>query len=347
MTNLDAMLALYDYTLPEALIAKEPVHPRDSAKLLIYDRFNGTVRFDVFANIAKALPENAVLVFNQTKVIPARMELTKETGGAVSALYLTTEGRNIRALASGHLKAGDVLRWEGGHTFTVMERHEKEVILDPSFPVGDMLKLLRQFGHMPLPPYMKDSPLSEEERRTEYQTVYAKEEGSVAAPTAGLHFTKELITKLEQHGCAIRYVTLHVGLGTFAPLTEEHLQKQQLHHEHYEIDEDTAKFLNNAKAQHRPVIAVGTTVVRTLEAASASMDHTKLLELSGTTSLFLSPDNPPKFVDHLVTNFHVPRSSLMMLVAAFTGREKLLELYRQAIAHEFRFFSFGDGMLVL
>jgi S-adenosylmethionine:tRNA ribosyltransferase-isomerase len=234
--------------------------------------------------------------------------------------------------------------WEDGYAFTVMSRNDKEAILKPMFDLSSMASLLERFGTTPLPPYMKDSPLSEEQRRSEYQTVFAKEDGSVAAPTAGLHFSEKLIKKIIQHGCSVEYVTLHVNLGTFAPLTEDQWEKKQLHTEYYSIAEDVADRLNTAKAEGRPIVAVGTTSVRTLESACLNK---KIAHLNGQTNLFLTEESTLHFVDHLITNFHVPKSSLLMLVSALTGREKVLELYNIAITERCRLFSFGDGMMIL
>lgn len=380
--TLDELLALYDYAFPAELIANEPANPRDSARLLVYDRHiwnveashdndiqnknvgasrgdahndkkrasepdtptNGIIAFDTFKNITTYLPKNAVLVFNKTKVIPARMHLTKQTGGVIEALYLETNDATIRVMASGKMTEGDQLSWNDGHTFTVHERDGKYATLMPSFPMHDLYRLLEQYGETPLPPYIKDSPLSEADRRREYQTVYATNAGSVAAPTAGLHFTPELLDTIKAHGCSIAYVTLHVNLGTFAPLKEEHLKEKKLHQEYYEIDAETAAFLNRAKAEGRPIIAVGTTSVRTLEAAT---EHGEITRISGITDIFIDEHDQLHLVDGIITNFHVPRSSLLMLVSAFTGREQLLQLYRQAIEKNFRLFSFGDGMLIL
>lgn len=364
--SLDEILAPFDYQLPPHLIAQSPANPRDSAKLLIYkhnahdDRgaawtkgtgtacraptANDTIAFDTFRNIIDYLPPNCVLVFNKTKVFPARFHLTKETGGAIGCLYLEQHGDHIRVMADGKFKAGDRLNWMENHFFNVQERDGKYALLTPSFPMNDLPSLLEQYGETPLPPYIKESPLSEEQRRKEYQTVYAAQTGSVAAPTAGLHFTEELIKKIEQSGRHVRYVTLHVNLGTFAPLTDEHWKEKKLHQEWYEIDPDTAAFLNDARKNHQPIIAVGTTTVRTLE--SATVDGF-LRRLNGITDIFITEHDRLHFVDGIVTNFHVPRSSLLMMISAFTGRETLLDLYAQAIKKEFRFFSFGDAMLIL
>lgn len=342
--NFQELLSSYDYTFPPELIAKEPVSPRDSARLLVYNRSNDTVTFDTFANICDYLPEHCVIVFNRTKVIPAKLSLKKVTGGAVSALLLSVQPETVTVLASGSLKQGDKLIWEGGHSFTVIVRKDQEALLKPSFPMTELKELLTAFGETPLPPYMKDSPLPETRRRSEYQTVFAEEEGSVAAPTAGLHFTEDLIKKIEQSGRTVAYVTLHVHLGTFAPLTEEQWKNKRLHTEVYSIDPQTTAMLNVAKAEGRPIVSVGTTTVRTLESGS---DGPVITRPEGSTDLFLSEGDQLHFTDHLITNFHVPRSSLLMLVSAMTGREKLLELYRMAIAEKIRLFSFGDGMLIL
>ncbi len=342
--SLDDVLAPFDYTFPQSVIAQSPADPRDSAKLLVYKRETKEAAFDTFRDIVDYLPENCVLVFNQTRVFPARFHVKKETGGAVGALYLEEKGKHIRVMADGKIKPGDRLMWEENHFFMVEERDGKYALLTPSFEMTELRSLLQKFGETPLPPYIKESPLTEEQRRSEYQTVYAKENGSVAAPTAGLHFTEDLIKKIEQSGRHVRYVTLHVNLGTFAPLTDEHWQAKRLHEEQYEIDPDTAALLNKAKHEHQPIIAVGTTTVRTLE--SATVDGT-LQRLSGITDIFITENDQLQFVDGLITNFHVPRSSLLMMVSALTGRETLLDLYKQAIEKDFRFFSFGDGMLII
>lgn len=345
IVNFQDLLSSYDYTFPQELIAKEPVSPRDSARLLVYNRKDGSVRFDTFSNITDFLPPDSLIVFNKTKVIPAKLSLKKITGGAVSALLLSMQQDTITVLASGALKQGDKLIWQGGHSFTVLVRRDQEAVLKPSFPMVSLKDLLNQFGETPLPPYMKDSPLPEERRRSEYQTVFAKVEGSVAAPTAGLHFTEDLIKKIEQSDKRVTTVTLHVHLGTFAPLTEDQWKAKRLHTEFYSIDPDTVNKLNEAKAESRPIVAVGTTTVRTLESAADASG--KIVRPAGGTDLFLSEGDALKFTNHLITNFHVPRSSLLMLVSVFTGREKLLELYRQAITEKIRLFSFGDGMLIL
>ncbi len=341
--NPSDTLAAYDYQFPQDLIAQEPASPRDSARLMVYDRATGDIALDTFAHIGDYLPERCVLVFNQTKVLPARMAVTCN-GKTIEMLCLGTDGNTLRVMAPRAAQPSMTLAWVG-HTLEVVERHGKEAILRPSFPIGETVALLERHGLTPLPPYIDRSRLTEEERRTEYQTVYAENPGSVAAPTAGLHFTPELIQDIEASGRDVRYVTLHVGLGTFAPLTEEQLKTQTLHEETYFVDEHTAAFLDTAKAKGRPIVAVGTTTVRALE--SAAVDGRTLTNRYGRTTLFLSPENPPRFVDALITNFHVPQSSLLMLVAGFVGRNTLMKLYQKALAEKFRLFSFGDGMLIV
>lgn len=342
--TFDKLIASYDYQFPPELIANAPAHPRESARLLIYDRNTEKVSFDTFENICDYLPKNAVLVFNRSRVIPAKFTLKKKTDGSIGALFLEEKFGLVRVLASGSFTIGDTLTWVGKHSFLVKERSEKEAILEPNFPVSDLINLLEQYGQTPLPPYIKNSPLTESERREEYQNVFAEDNGSVAAPTAGLHFSETLIKKVEQSGRGVAYLTLHVGLGTFAPLTEENWLRKGLHREYYDIDKHTAETLNTAKSENRPIIAVGTTTVRTLESA---LQSGKVTSGQGSTTLFLTEDSPIHCVDGLITNFHVPHSSLLMLVSAFTGREKLLKIYERAIAEKMRLFSFGDGMLIL
>ncbi len=342
MTRPSDTLAAYDYHFPEELIAQSPASPRDAARLMIHDRKTGETSLDTFAHVVDYLPERCVLVFNETKVIPARMELDL-AGKTIDVLCLGVDGDHLRAMAPRAVQPGTVATW-AGFMLECVGRDGKEAIFMPSFPVTETEALLEKFGKTPLPPYIEAASMTEDERRSEYQTVFAKSAGSVAAPTAGLHFTPELIERIKASGRDVRYVTLHVGLGTFAPLTDEQLKTRTLHEEAFRIDDDTADFLNAAKNAKRPIIAVGTTTVRTLE--SASEDGITITNNYGKTTLFLSPENPPRFVDALITNFHVPRSSLLMLVAGFVGRNQLMKLYQIAIAEKFRLFSFGDGMLI-
>ncbi len=343
MQNIGKVLKKYDYPFPPELVANKPAHPRDSAKLLVYDRKTKAVNFDTFKNLNRYLPPNAVLVLNDTKVIPARLPLKKETGGIVKILYLETVGNNIKVLSPKKLRVGEKLCLPDERYFKVLSINSGEYLLTPSFSVKEIYPVLQKYGETPIPPYIKNIRLTENKLREEYQTVFARVLGSVAAPTASLHFTKELIQKLKKHGAKIVYVTLHVGLGTFAPLTEENMKTGKLHREYYEIGEKAADVLNKAKKQGRSIIPVGTTALRTLESA-ASGGHLK--KLSGETTLFIKEGDKLKFTDGLITNLHVPKSSLLMLASALLGRRKLFELYRSAIKKKFRLFSFGDGMLI-
>lgn len=336
------LLADYDYALPRRRIALTPASPRDSAKLLVYDRKFRAVRYDVFSNLGKYLPPGAVLVFNETKVVPARLALYKPTGGKVDALYIGANAHNIMALLDKTVEVGTELSL-GRYSFKVLKKINSEYILKPSFPPTKMGRVLERFGQTPLPPYLRHSPLHEAARRRLYQTIFARSPGSVAAPTASLHFTPKLLNTLKRQGVGMAFVTLHVNLGTFFPLTEKQVRAGRLHKETLTINAATRKKLMAWKRRGRPIIAVGTTVVRTLESVFGS---TRPVKNTGTTDLFILPGYKFKFVDGLVTNFHVPKSSLMMLVAALVGRQQLLRLYAKAQQHDFRFFSFGDGMLV-
>jgi len=349
ISKLDKLLKLYDYHLPPELIAQAPAKPRDSARLLVYSKRGKKIHFDIFKNLAKYLPKNAVLVFNQTKVWPARLEATKPSGGKARLLYISHDRKYIKALSDRPLTVESVVYLT--RTYAQSKQPEIKVIkksgqfyfFKPSFALSETPKILKRYGITPLPPYIKHSPLSEKQKREQYQTIFASAGLSVAAPTASLHFTKALMKKLKERGIDIKFVQLDVGLGTFAPLKEENLKKGALHHEFYSVDHKTAEFINLAKKQGRPIIAVGTTVVRTLESAAKNRQVKKL---TGNTSLFIQKGYEFKIVDGMITNFHVPKSSLLMLVSAFMGRKNLLSAYQKAIAKSFRFFSFGDGMLI-
>ena len=338
------ILFRYAYELPDELIAQAPAKPRDSARLLVYDRTRKDVHFDTFANITKYLPPRSVLVFNRTKVIPARLWCTKETGGKTQVFYIRHDKRHIYALCDRKLSVGARVGIGAKLSLTVMSVANGQYRFESSFPVSNILRVLERFGTTPIPPYIKHSPLSERALRSEYQTVFARTQGSVAAPTASLHFTPRLLAGLKKAGHTVCFVTLHVGLGTFAPLTAGQLKNGTLHTETYHIDAATARKLSAAKKSGRLIVAVGTTVARTLESAAGSRGM--LTRREGSTNIFIREGYTWRFVDSLITNFHVPKSSLMMLVASLVGRAKLLELYRLAIARRLRFFSFGDGMLV-
>jgi S-adenosylmethionine:tRNA ribosyltransferase-isomerase len=344
-SSRENILSPYDFEFSPRHIAQKPATPRDSARLLVWDRAKQKEFWETFACLPDFLPEGAVLVLNETKVVPARLTLFKPTGGAVRVLYTGTERENWKIMADRKLEEGWTLKLDRGLSFKVFGQDEKYYFLKPSFPIVETFEILEKHGTAPIPPYIKGATLSKKRLQEAYQTVFAKERGSVAAPTASLHFTKRLLGKLRKRGVDIKFVTLHVGLGTFAPLTKSNLETGRLHEESYEIVPETAAFLNEAKKNKRPIVAVGTTVVRTLE--SACDFSGRLSRLRGETDLFIREGYSFKFVDAIITNFHVPQSSLLMLVSAFAGRERILELYSRAIEKNFKLFSFGDGMLIL
>lgn len=332
----------YNYNFPAELIAKKPASPRDAARLFVYNRQTGEIFHDSFLSLGKYLPKDSLLVFNETRVIPARIPLYKESGGKVEALYISSSN-NLKIIANKKLELGQklFLKLNSPRYFWVEKLEDKFYYLKPNFPVKNYISVFQKHGVTPLPPYMKDSPLRESQRRKAYQTVFAKKGESVAAPTASLHFTKRLLKSLKKAKVETAFVRLDVSLGTFAPLTRENLKSGKLHEEKYFIDETTAAKVKKAKKAGGHVIAVGTTVTRALEAWG------KTKKLSGSTSLFIYPGYKFKIVDGLVTNFHVPKSSLIMLVSSLTGREELLSLYNLAVKNKYKLFSFGDGMLIL
>lgn len=344
MNNFTSTLHKYTYDFPPELIAQDPASPRDSARLLVYDRTAKTIAHDQYKNLHHYIPKNSVVVFNKTKVLPARVEVTKPTGGKARLLYLDHDTRLIKVISDRKLEINSKLLLNKSNWLLVKKHSDQFYYLEPSFNIAKTFDILNKFGITPLPPYIKHSTLRGKKLLNEYNTVFAKTLGSVAAPTASLHFTKNLLNKLKRNGAKIHYVTLHVSLGTFAKLTPEQLANKKLHAEFYEIDSATAKALNTAKQNKLNIIAVGTTVVRTLE--SASNPKGRLIKLSGETKLFLTEKSKLHFVNQLITNFHVPQSSLLMLVSAFVGRKPLLMLYQLAIKLKYRLFSFGDGMYI-
>ncbi len=343
----------FDYHLPESSIAQTPVEPRDASRLLVLHRDTGALEHRVFREIGEYLKPNDLLVLNQTRVIPARIYARKATSGRVELLLLRRRDElTWEALVGGKgLGVGKRVKVENGpgaEIVEILEGSERLIKFDepiePYFP---------KVGHVPLPPYIH-AQLRDPER---YQTVYARQPGSAAAPTAGLHFTPRLLEELQSNGVKIAYVTLHVGLDTFAPVTEEDPAEHKIHTEWCELPRETADVINQTKASGRRVIAVGTTSVRTLETAATqhairntplNPDHRSLITgFSGSTSLFILPGYQFKIVDAMITNFHLPRSTLIMLVSAFVGRERILSAYETAIRAGYRFYSFGDAMLIL
>lgn len=350
----------FDYDLPPEHIAQTPLEPRDSSRLLVLKRGTGTLEHRIFREIGEYLRPNDLLVLNQTRVIPARIFARKETGGRVELLLLRRRDLlTWEALVGGKgLRVGKKMKVEEGPAAEIVEmlNGSERLIrfaepIEPYFP---------KVGHVPLPPYIH-AELKDPER---YQTVYAREPGSAAAPTAGLHFTPRLLDELQAQGVRLAWVTLHVGLDTFAPVTEDDPGEHKIHTEWCELPPETADLINQTRAAGGRVIAVGTTSVRTLETAAVqsssvraarppdhrplTTDHSsRITAFSGPTSLYILPGYHFKVVDAMITNFHLPKSTLLMLVSAFAGRETILHAYEVAKQKGYRFYSFGDAMLIL
>jgi len=337
----DVLVESYNYNLPENLIAKYPVTPRDEAKLLVYDRKTDKIIHTIFKNVLDFIGDKA-FIFNDTKVIKARIFGVKETGGKVELLLNRPIKDKFLVYIRGKVKKGTKLFFDNNLLAEVEElledgsrivsfKWKKE---NGKWKVLDFLELvniLEKIGHVPLPPYIKRNDEKIDER--EYQTIFAKKEGAVAAPTASLHFSDELLNKIKEK----YFLTLHVGAGTFKPVEVKDIREHKMHSEFYEIPKNTAKILDSDKE----IVAVGTTVTRTIEY------YIRTKKLKGECDLFLNPLNPPIRVNHLLTNFHLPKSTLIMLVASFIGREKTLEIYNEAIKNNYRFYSYGDAMLII
>ena len=336
----------FDFHLPEELIAQTPLEKRDSSRLLIVDRETGQFSDQHFDNIIDQLEPGDALVMNNTRVLPARLYGTKpETGGHVELLLLkNTQGDFWEVLAkpAKRLRVGTRVSFGDGRlTATVTEELEHGGRIVRFDYQGIFLEVLESLGEMPLPPYIHEK-LEDRER---YQTVYAKENGSAAAPTAGLHFTEELLDKIAAKGVKLVYLTLHVGLGTFRPVSVDNLEEHEMHSEFYSLSEEAAETLRQVKASGHRIIAVGTTSIRTLETIGSKFEG-QIQADSGCTNIFIKPGYQWKIVDAFSTNFHLPKSTLVMLVSAFAGRQLTLQAYEHAITERYRFFSFGDAMFI-
>ena len=335
----------FDYDLPQELIAQVPLEKRDTSRLMVLDKNTGEVEHKHFTDILDYMEEGDTLVLNDTKVLPARLIGVKEDTGAVIEVLLLKdiEGATWECLTKpakrvhvgtvisfgdGKLKAKCVFEGEDGI-------RKYDLIYD-----GILLEILDELGTMPLPPYIHEKL----EDQTRYNTVYAKNIGSAAAPTAGLHFTKELLEKVKEKGITVLYITLHVGLGTFRPVNVEDVTKHKMHSEFYMMSKETAEILNKAKKNNQRIISVGTTTTRTLETIMNLYDEFR--ECSGWTSIFIYPGYEFKAIDSLITNFHLPKSTLLMLVSALAGKDKIMKAYHEAVKEKYRFFSFGDSMFI-
>lgn len=342
----------YTYSLPPELIRKEGVEPRDSARLFVYDTRTDTVTFDTFANVAAYLPERSLLVLNDTKVLPARLWLKKETGGKIEVFVLANQiedEKRIPVLVDRKTEVGQKLIFPTGEYFEVVGQDENMFFLELFTYGGRELSLLLDlFGETPLPHYLEGAETEEAVLRKRYQTIFASAGASVAAPTASLHFTEQVFQSLDQKGIEAARLTLNVGLGTFAPLREESFTTGKLHAEYVSVSEETADRVNAAKDDGRGIVAVGTTAARTLE--SVALDG-RVRPYAGKTDIFIYPPYEFRAVDHLITNFHLPETSLMLLVDAFLrhkgAKRNIMDLYAIAIENQFAFYSFGDSMLIL
>lgn len=337
----------FDFELPERLIAQHPLEDRTASRLLVLHKQTGQIEHQQFVNLADHLQAGDVLVLNDSRVLPARLIGEKEdTGAKIEVLLLKSLGEDrweTLVKPGKRVKPGTVIQFGDGLLRCVCEETTKVGGRIVRFEYsGIFYEVLDQLGSMPLPPYIH-AQLEDKER---YQTVYAKERGSAAAPTAGLHFTKEYLALLEAKGVQLCYVTLHVGLGTFRPVSSDTIEGHVMHSEYYELSAETAARINQAKEEGRRVIAVGTTSCRVLETVG-SAHQGKLVEQSGWTEIFIYPGYNFQMIDGLLTNFHLPKSTLVMLVSALAGREHVLEAYREAVSQEYRFFSFGDAMLII
>jgi S-adenosylmethionine:tRNA ribosyltransferase-isomerase len=340
-------LDLFDFHLPEELIAQTPLEERANSRLMVLDKNNGQIRHDIFKNIKGYLRKGDCLVLNDTKVLPARLFGVKEdTGAKIEVLLLKqVEGDRWETLVkpAKRVKRGTHLSFGDGRLTAVCTEESDHGGRFFEFKYdGIFYEVLDQLGEMPLPPYIKEQ-LEDQDR---YQTVYARERGSAAAPTAGLHFTDALLDEIREMGVHLAFLTLHVGLGTFRPVNVEEIQEHEMHSEFYQLSEGTARLLNQVREDGGRIISVGTTSTRTLETIASAHDGQFVAE-SGWTNIFIYPGYEFKAIDGMITNFHLPKSTLIMLVSALAGRENVLHAYETAVKEKYRFFSFGDAMLII
>ncbi len=350
------LLSEYDYELPESLIAQMPADKRENSKMMVLNIKNQSIEHRHFYNIIDYIDKNTLLVMNNTKVIPARLLGNKDTGAKIEVFLLKPLGEknsntwDVLIKPSKRIKPDTVIKISDELSVKAIKRLEEngewqvELLFDES---ANIMDILHKNGNIPLPPYIERKLQNEDLKKLDserYQTVYAKDEGSVAAPTAGLHFTKEILKKLEDKGVELCYVTLNVGLGTFRPVQCENILEHKMHSESFEISETAAEQINRAKQQGKKILAVGTTTVRTLETAFQKYGCIKACH--DTSELFIYPPYEFRVIDYLLTNFHLPKSTLLMLVSALAGKDFIFEAYRQAIKSNYRFFSYGDCMLI-
>jgi S-adenosylmethionine:tRNA ribosyltransferase-isomerase len=332
-------LADFDYNLPDELIAQYPSKQRHKCRLMVLNRSNRSISHKTFDQITEYFNKGDSLILNNTKVIPARLFGKRKTGGKVEIFVLDKKGLICEALLrpSNRLKDGETVLLESGDTVEILNRAEIGRLVRFNRPLESILKSI---GHIPLPPYI--TRMDEPSDKTNYQTVYAYEEGATASPTAGLHFTKELLGKIQKKGVNVSYLTLHTSYGTFAPIKSEEIETHKMHKEYFRLPDKTIAAIVECKKNNGAIFATGTTTTRVLEHYSSNGTATL-----GYTDLFIYPGYRFKTVDHLITNFHLPKSTLLLLVSAFTGMDFILEAYRKAIELRYRFYSYGDAMLIL
>lgn len=347
------LVSEFDYELPEELIAQMPADKRENSKMLVLNRQNHTIDHKHFYDIVDYLDENTLLVLNNTKVLPARLYGTKETGAKIEVFLLSSIEAEPNCWSclikpSKRVKPDTIIKISDELSVKAIKRLEDDgEWLVKMICTGNLFDVLHKVGNIPLPPYIERKLQTEDLKNFDmerYQTVYAKDEGSVAAPTAGLHFTEEILDKLKQKGVEIVYVTLNVGLGTFRPVKCENILDHKMHSETFEITQETADIINRAKANGKKIVAVGTTTVRTLETAFQKYGEIKACH--DHSELFIYPPYEFKVVDNLITNFHLPKSTLLMLVSALAGKDFIFEAYKKAVENRYRFFSYGDCMYI-
>jgi S-adenosylmethionine:tRNA ribosyltransferase-isomerase len=334
-------LSDFQYDLPRELIAQKPLLSRDRSRLMVVDRSTGTISERPFRGIKDYLAPGDCMVMNDTKVVPVRLYGKRDTGGKVEIFILDPWEEENTALVrpSKRIKPGERVKLDGGYEVVVGPREGKARRVRFNAPLEEVLRT----GHIPLPPYI--SREDDARDRHDYQTVYARKKGATAAPTAGLHFTEELLSDISGKGVLLEHVTLHTGYGTFAPVKEKRIEDHTMHSEYYELSAGSAERINSARERGHNVVSIGTTSTRVLE--SAADDEGVLEPRSGRTNLFIYPGYKFKIIDRLLTNFHLPGSTLLMLVSAFAGRDLILEAYRKAVERRFRFFSYGDAMFII
>lgn len=335
----------FDFKLPEKLIAQQPINKRDESRLLVLDKDTGTIYHHHFKDIIEYLNESDVLVLNDTKVLPARLIGIKEDTNAVIELLLLNDKSNNKweclTKPAKRIKVGTIISFGNGKLKAkcIKTGHDGIRLFELVYQ-GILYEILDELGEMPLPPYIHEKLLD----KARYQTVYASSLGSAAAPTAGLHFTDRLLQKIKAKGVKVCFITLHVGLGTFRPVNVDDVTKHMMHSEYYEMSQETARILNITKKNHHKIISVGTTTTRTLE--TIMNKYNKFKKCQGWTNIFIYPGYQFKALDYLITNFHLPKSTLIMLVSALAGQENIFKAYHEAIKKQYRFFSFGDAMLI-